>query len=180
MTNMFPTPTIHTIAFVVTTSLLAIGCDISFEETLSEESDPPYQNLDGGDQWPEDTADEDSDDTEAFDPAVLDYGNDAGTDTSEDDAGDCLNIGWEGYQVSGSCPDLPSTGQVLQDEGCSITIPGELGSVIGDNGTVEGAYVTTESCEGLAEIDDFPTVSLTCLVDDASCEVDLSGGTSGW
>jgi hypothetical protein len=159
---------------------VAIGCDIPFEDTTSEEADPPYQNLDGGQDWPEDTEGNGTDDGEGFDAPVLDSNLDAGTDTTEGDAGDCIDIGWDSYQVVGNCPDLPSSGEVDQGDDCSITIPGDLGAVIGDNGEVEGAYVNTDHCTGIAEVTDFPSVELTCIVEEASCEVDLSGGTSGW
>lgn len=157
--------------------LLASGCDLSSAKSLAEDSEPPFQNLDGGDQWPADTTGEEDDD---FDPALVAQISDAGQDTSEGDAGWCLDIGWEGYQVAGSCPGLPSTGAVNQADDCQIEIPGELGAVVGENGTVSGPYVTTTNCTGVAEESDLPEVELTCLVDEASCEVELSGGTSGW
>jgi hypothetical protein len=172
--------TVHSIAVVLLIQLLATGCDVSFDEAMSDESDPPYQDLDGGQQWPQDTEDGGTDDGEGFDTPVLDSLEDTEIDTADNDAGDCLDIGWDSYQVVGNCPGLPSSGAVIQNESCAITVPDELGSVIGESGTVAAAYVTTEHCGGIAEIADFPSVELTCIVEEASCEVELSGGTSGW
>lgn len=154
---------------------LAPGCDISSAETSSDDTEPPFQDLDGGDHWPDDT---DEDETDGPELALV-IDDDDGDDTSEDDAGWCLDIGWESYQVAGSCPDLPSTGAIVQDD-CQIEIPGELGNVLGASGAVSGPQVTTTSCTGIAEDSDLPSVELTCLVDEASCAVELSGGTSGW
>lgn len=154
-----------------------LGCDLQTSASPGDEPDPPYQDLDAGDHWPEDT---DSDADESFEPMAIGPGGDAEPDTAEEDGGECLDVGWDSYQVSGSCPGLPDTGAIVQGDDCAIEIPGELGSVIGNTGTVSGPHVTTDNCYGVAEVDDFPTLELTCQVDEASCQVGLSGGTSGW
>jgi hypothetical protein len=156
-------------------TVLSIGCDIAHEQSLADESNPPYQDLDAGNKWPGDS-DTDPDADEPVDLVVASdgSGSDSGTDSDSDW---CLDIGWEAYQVDGNCPDLPATGMVAQDGDCLIQILGDLGLVIGGNGAVSGAYVTTDSCTGVAAVDEFPTVSLNCLVSEASCQVELVGGT---
>jgi hypothetical protein len=166
---------LSSIVAVLCSTLPLTGCDPNELEASTDEADPPYQDLDAGDQWPPDTdTDHHGSELDCIDHPCGDAGSDGG---AEGDAGTCLNIDSESYQVSGSCPGLPTTGSVLQDEGCAIEIPGELGSVLGETGTVNGPYVTTTACTGLAEVDELPSVELTCVVDDASCQALLAGGT---
>jgi len=167
------------IRLLVTSAALfaATGCELSSAATAADESDPPYQNLDGGDNWP---GDDSGDDGEAFDPSQLGQADEEDPGTTDGDAGWCTDIGWESYQVTGSCPGLPSSGAIVQDESCTLEIPGDLGAVIGESGSVDGPHVSTVHCSGLAETSDLPSVALACTVDEASCEVGLSGGTSGW
>jgi hypothetical protein len=169
---------IHTTAMVLLV-LGALGCDLSSEEALADDPDPPYQDLDAGDDWPTDTDTDEEGETIEFDPSIIEQ-EDGGPDSTDDDTDSCLDIGWEGYHVEGSCPDLPSAGAIVQSDDCTFEVPGELGTVIGESGSVSGNYVATDHCTGTAEVGEFPSLTLTCLVEEASCEVGLTGGASGW
>ena len=162
-----------TARLLVLVCFLPLGaCDVGSFAATAAETDPEFPDLDGGDDWTDD---------DAGDQAAAD-GDDAAPDSgSEPEAGgdedelDCLQIGWEGYQVDGTCPGLPATGAIAQD-GCALEIPGELGLVIGAIGSIEGSLVTTPACSGIATTDAGPQVELTCLVDSATCTVELTGG----
>ncbi len=164
-------------AALVATSAVFSNCGLDTTADPADDPSPNYKDLDAGDGWESDDGiDSDSGSepagTDSDDPAD---GGDGG-DTEVDD--DCLDLAWEGYQVSGTCPGLPATGSIEQPEGCAIAIPGELGVQIGESGTVEGTLVTTERCTGVAAILAAPKVDLVCVIDNVSCEVQLNGSAS--
>lgn len=151
---------------------LTAACDPSVLSSGITEQDPEFPDLDGGDDWsyPDGGGADDDPDGGASAP------DDAGPDSGDDeDTLACLDIGWSTYQVEGTCPDLPATGAIEQTA-CDLAIPGALGLVIGETGTIDGAMVSTTSCAGIAAASDPPAVELTCLVDSASCTVELAGG----
>jgi hypothetical protein len=153
---------------------IAVGCELPRDGGAARgDPEPPYQDLDGGDGWPLDT------DGPPAEGAIADFDDDAGGGDGGDDVADaaaCLDIGGDDYQVNGSCPELPGLGAIAQDAGCDLAIPGQLGAVIGESGTIDGPYVTTERCTGLAEVGETREISLNCLIDAASCQVFLSDG----
>ncbi|MFO8074402.1 MAG: hypothetical protein R6V85_21280 [Polyangia bacterium] len=157
--------------------VLLAACALESGRLTPQDEEPDYQDLDGGGSWPADTEVEtgvlvgmDSDSSSDTEPA-----GDTDSSSSDED-GPCLDLGWDDYQVSGTCPGLPAVGSIVQEGGCQISILGQLGEVIGSSGEVAGSLVETIHCSGLAEPGDPPAVDLTCAVDDASCSVHLSGG----
>ena len=153
--------------------LLVGGCDIGSISESTAEPDPEYPVLDGGgEDWTIDDGGGPGNDFADSGSPGDDSGLDGGSDEEETS---CLDIGWESYQVDGTCPGLPATGSIEQ-AACDIAIPGDLGLVIGETGVVDGPLVTTTSCAGDATTSDGPTVELTCLVDSATCTVKLAGG----
>jgi hypothetical protein len=151
-------------------ALLGAGCDPAAIAGANAERDPEFPDLDGGYGW--------TDDDDPAGDLAADGGApcpDAAPDGGDDEeSGDCLDIGWEAYQVDGTCPGLPAVGAIEQ-AGCALTIPDALGAVIGGTGTIEGAFVHTAACAGVATDGDAPRVELTCSVDSASCAVELAG-----
>lgn len=153
--------------------LLAAGCALTAVGDPAAEPDPEFPDLDGGTGWSDDDGDAaDTSDSDG-DAGGADSGQDAGED---EDVLSCLEIGWAAYEVEGTCPGLPSTGAIEQ-VGCELAIPGALGEVIGTTGLVEGALVHTAACSGVATVTATPRVELTCLVDWATCTVELTGGS---
>ena len=157
---------------VVVALLVAAACDPGALTSAPSGWDPEFPDLDAGDEWT--TGDGGGGEEAALggDSEVGDAGPDSGID--EDTAG-CVSIDWPAYQIEGSCPGLPPAGSIEQT-GCELTIPDDLGLVIGPTGTIDGAIVSTTSCSGVTTIGDGPAVELTCLVDAASCTVELASG----
>jgi hypothetical protein len=169
---------LHAILVAASSTAIAIACEMGAAGGPVDDPSPGFKDLDGGQEW--ETGQETDTgnwlepvDTETGDPVD---GGDAGEDTASDD--DCLNLAWDSYQVSGTCPDLPATGSIEQPEGCAIAIPGELGVRIGATGSVDGTLVTTERCSGIGAILAAPKVELVCVIDSVSCEVLLSGSAN--
>lgn len=163
---------------VVAASLAVAGCDLAVSDPPGDDPSPDFQDLDGGDGW-ETGQDQDT----GGDPGTDDPGTDDppdGGEPEEDTAtdGDCLDLAWNDYQVSGTCPGLPPLGSIEQPEGCGIAIPGELGEIVGHTGTVSGSLVHTARCAGSAAILAAPKVDLVCVLDSASCTVLLNGSAS--
>jgi hypothetical protein len=157
--------------------VLLAACAFDSGSLAAKDEEVDYQDLDGGGSWPADTEVEtgilvgvDSDSCGDTDPA-----GDTDSGGSDDDV-PCLDLGFGDYQVSGTCPGLPLSGSIVQEGGCQISIPGQLGEVIGSSGEVAGSLVETIHCSGLAAPGDPPEIDLTCAVDDASCSVRLDGG----